>query len=419
MARGEGVRGADRRLILILCGTVYLATAGGQPSPSLYPAVSRDFDLSTAVVGQLSTASMFVSIATALIFAPLSDLVGRKRMILIGLALSAAAGFGSALAPSFTALLVIRLFAGAGWASITPAVYALAADRFTGQTRAVAIGWITSCLSLGGIFTNVVMTQVAAVSSWRGSVWLYTVIGTLGVFVLARLLPADPPAGRVDKGSFRALFTGGIFAPLKDIPTRALIGSNIGRSLHWWAMLTYISSLWVDVYGVSIAVVGGLNLLTSVGYLIGVNVSSRLIPRAGAQRVNVWANALAFPVLVAETALLAPLPVMVATAALYSACMGAGYATQQTLLLAVTPAHRRGATTGLNASAVQVGGVFASVLGGIIIGTLGYRWLGPLLGWCSLAAALWIRRDVPEDAASPLVGGRQSVVASEQPTSGR
>lgn len=414
MARGEAMRGADRRLILVLCLTVYLATAGGQPSPSLYPAVSREFDLPTAVVGQLSTASMLVSIVTALIFAPLSDIVGRKRMILIGLALSAAAGFGSALAPSFAALFAIRLCAGAGWASITPAVYALAADRFTGVTRAVAIGWITSCLSLGGIITNVVMTQVAEVSSWRGSVWLYTVVGTLGVFLLARLLPADPPAARADRGAFRALLTGGIFAPLRDVPTRALIGSNIGRSLHWWAMLTYISSLFVEVYGVSIGTVGLLNLLTSVGYLVGVTVSSRLIPRIGARRVNVWANALAFPVLVAETALLAPLPVITATAMLYSACMGAGYATQQTLLLAVTPADRRGATTGLNASAIQMGGVVASILGGVIVATLGYRWLGPLLGGFSLLAALWVRRDVPEESAEssqqPAAGASQSAV---------
>src|SRR5262249_26355630 len=221
-----------------------------------------------------------------------------KRLILCGLWLSLLTGAMSALAPNFTVLLLIRIVAGASWGGIMPPVYALAADRFSGTMRAVAIAWITSTLSLGGIVTNVLMTQVAAFTSWRGSVWLYVALAAIGAALLPRLLPADPPMVRLPRGALRATFGSGLLQPLKDRATGGLIWSNVARSLHWFAMVTYLSSFFAIVYHVGIAAIGYLTLVTSVGYLVGVNIASRLTPRFGPQRINVWSNALAFPLLI-------------------------------------------------------------------------------------------------------------------------
>lgn len=399
-------RRVDRRLIIVLCFVTFLATAGGQPAPSLYPAVANDFAISTALVGQLSTVSMLSGIVLTLILSPLSDVFGRKRLILFGLWLSLVTSIASAVAPTFTVLLLIRVVAGASWGGIMPSVYALAADKFNGRTRATAIGWITSCLSLGGIVTNVLMTQVAAYTSWRGSVWVFVMMATAGAIVLPRFLPADPPLAKPPRGALRTAFGSGLLLPLQHQATRALIGSNVARSIHWFAMVTYLSSLFAVVYGVSIAMIGYLMLMTSVGYLIGVNIASRLTPHFGPQRINAWSNIIAFPLIVLETGLLAPLPVMLVFAMCYHACMGAGYATAQTLLLSVTPAGR-GATTGLNTATVQAGGVVASIVGGLIIGGLGFRWLGPILGWSGLVASFWVWRAVAVNA------GRDSMIETE------
>jgi predicted MFS family arabinose efflux permease len=393
-----GQRRVDRRLILVLCLITFLANAGNQPAPSLYPAVARDFGISTALVGQLSTVSNLSGIVLTLILAPLSDAFGRKRLITIGILLTLVAGIAAALSPSFGILLLVRIIGGASWGGIMPSVYSLAAERFSGTMRTIAIGWVTSTLSLGGIITNVLFTQIAQFTSWRGSVLVYVVWAAIGILALPRFLPTDPPLARLPRGMLRSLFGSGLLLPFRHRATRALITSNVARTLHWSAMGTYIALLFSDVYGVSIAMIGYLSLGTSVGYLVGVNIASRLTPRFGPQRINVWANALGFPILVLATGLLAPLPVMLAFTMCYHACMGAGYTTQQTLLLAVTPAGK-GATGGVNSATVQAGGVFASIIGGVIIGTLGYRWLGPLLGWSGLLAAFLVWRAVGVNAA--------------------
>ncbi len=219
---------------------------------------------------------------------------------------------------------------------------------------------------------------------------------TIGVLVLPRFLPPDTALVRLPRGMLRSLFGTGLFLPFRHRATRALIFSNVARTLHWSAMNTYVGLLFFDVYGVSIAAIGYLSLGTSVGYLVGVNIASRLNRRFGPQQINIWSNALGFPILALTTGLLAPLPITLALLMCYHACMGAGYTTQQTLLLTVTPAGK-GATGGVNSATVQIGGVFAAIVGGVIIGGLGYRWLGPILGWGGLLAAYIVWRAVPAE----------------------
>lgn len=404
-------RQANGRLILVLCLVTFLAIAGGQPAPSLYPAVAQDFHLSASIVGQLSTVTNLSGIVLTLLLAPLSDVFGRKRLILCGLWLSLSTAVFAAMAPNFTVLLLVRMVAGASWGGIMPSVYALAADRFSGATRLLAIGWITSTVSLGQIVTNVLMTQVAAFTSWRGSVWVFVAMATVGAIVLPRLLPADLPAAKMSRGILRATFGSGLLAPFKDRPTAALIWSNVARSLHWFAMVAYLSSFFAEIYGVSIGTIGLLTLLTSVGYLLGVTVAARLTRRFGSQRLNVWSNALALPVLILETAFYLPLPLMIVFAVIYHACMGAGFTTQQTLLLAVTKSGR-GTTTGMNTATVQAGGVVASIAGGVIIGVLSYRWLGLILGWSALLAAWLVWRSVAVNAGSATEIEQETPVAA-------
>ncbi|MCA1667648.1 MAG: MFS transporter, partial [Thermomicrobia bacterium] len=184
--RATGQRRAERRLILVLCLITFLANAGNQPAPSLYPAVARDFGISTALVGQLSTVSNLSGIILTLILAPLSDAFGRKRLITIGILLTLVAGIAAVFSPSFGVLLLVRIIGGASWGGIMPSVYSLAAERFSGTMRTIAIGWITSTLSLGGIITNVLFTQIAQFTSWRGSVLVYAIWATMGVLVLPR-----------------------------------------------------------------------------------------------------------------------------------------------------------------------------------------------------------------------------------------
>ena len=125
-------------------------------------------------------------------------------------------------------------------------------------------------------------------------------------------------------------------------------------------MKTYIALLFSDVYGVDIAVIGYLSLgdLGRLSRRRQYREPSDAAVRPAADRRLGERARLPDPGL-GDRACSRRCRSCSLFAMGYHACMGARYTTQQTLLLAVTPAGK-GATGGLNRATVQAGGVFAS-----------------------------------------------------------
>ncbi|MFI2178037.1 MFS transporter [Streptomyces buecherae] len=100
------------------------------------------------------------------------DLWGRRRMLLLGLALFGAASAACALAPGLPALVAARVVQGAGGACLMPAGLALLTGAYPPALRGRATGW---ALGLGGVatacgpFVGGALTQAL---SWRAVCWL-------------------------------------------------------------------------------------------------------------------------------------------------------------------------------------------------------------------------------------------------------
>ena len=71
-----------------------------------------------------------------LLIGPLSDRFGRRAALLAGIGLYIAAAVAATLAPSFGALLALRLIQGLGAASTRVVATAVVRDRFSGQAMA-------------------------------------------------------------------------------------------------------------------------------------------------------------------------------------------------------------------------------------------------------------------------------------------
>ena len=73
--------------------------------PSI-PAIAADFHLSAWQVQQIITSYMLPYAVFTLVHGPLSDALGRRNLVVLGMLLYTAASAGCAFAPSFGALLV-------------------------------------------------------------------------------------------------------------------------------------------------------------------------------------------------------------------------------------------------------------------------------------------------------------------------
>jgi EmrB/QacA subfamily drug resistance transporter len=130
----------------------------------------------------------------------LADLVGRRRMFLIGLALFGLASFGNTLADSTAALVATRACQGLGSALTAPAAFSLVALLFSDddEQRTKVFALWNAIAGLGAAAGVVLSGIITDLSDWR---WIFyiNVPVALGAFVaISRLLEPQPGVRRRD-----------------------------------------------------------------------------------------------------------------------------------------------------------------------------------------------------------------------------
>ena len=164
------------------------------------PTIGRSLHASGAEL-QLVIAGYLVSYAMLLITgARLGDLLGRRRVFLLGLGLFTLASLACGLAPNIGVLIAARFVQGAGAAAMVPQIMSVIQVRFSGAARARALSAYTAVLSSGFVVGQVVggalVTANLFGSGWR-PVFLVNVPIGLAVLALApRLVPRDAPSGQ-------------------------------------------------------------------------------------------------------------------------------------------------------------------------------------------------------------------------------
>jgi len=119
-----------------------------------------------------------------------SDRFGRKRVILLGLALFAVGSAVAAWAPSLDALIVGRALQGAG--AISAAITAFLADVTRDEVRTKAMALVGVSIALMFALSLVAAPVLAAHIGLHGLFWLTTGLALTGMAVVAWVVPPEP-----------------------------------------------------------------------------------------------------------------------------------------------------------------------------------------------------------------------------------
>ena len=154
-------------LVALLSAALFLVRAVAMIMGPLLVALAAAFETSLAATGQLAAAIGISWGITAPLVGPVSDVYGRRRVGLTGLALMAAGTLGSALMWNYWGLLTCRLVTGVGAAMIPPNSMATIADHFPPARRGTPIS-ILLCASFFGVAVGTPLIAVLAeVGGWR------------------------------------------------------------------------------------------------------------------------------------------------------------------------------------------------------------------------------------------------------------
>jgi predicted MFS family arabinose efflux permease len=208
----------------------------------LIPMIEASFAVSVAVAAQLVTAFTLAYGLGSPIFVALTPAHRQRAGLLLALGLFVIANAASALAESFTALMVWRAIAGIGagvyLAMGIGASAAVSIPERRGKAIAIIMGGMASGVVLGVPLSLLIAEQLG----WQAALWLVTLLGMVAFFGLLLKLPSLPAATATTLGQKLAIIGDGHVLVILLVSLLAAIASL--------GMYTFIAPLLADpAYG--------------------------------------------------------------------------------------------------------------------------------------------------------------------------
>jgi DHA1 family bicyclomycin/chloramphenicol resistance-like MFS transporter len=244
------------------------------------PALTRSLGATLAAAQQTMAALLLAFGCGQLLWGPVADRVGRRPVLLWGLALYAGAGLGAALAGSIGALVAWRALQGLGMAAAVVCSRALLRDLYEPQQGAQVMAWAMSGLGLLAIASPALGGLITAAAGWRAALAPVAAIGVLTLAVVAWRLPETAPRLRPDATRPRVLL-----AAWRRIAThRVFVAWALLTSATYGGLFTMLAGsafVYIDVLGLSPAAFGAVLGSGSLAYIAGTFVCRRWVRAYG------------------------------------------------------------------------------------------------------------------------------------------
>lgn len=172
---------------------VFLAALESTVVATVMPGVIRDLG------GQHLYALPFaVYLLTSTVSSPLwgraSDLLGRKRLYLVGVALFLLGSAACGAATSMGWLIAARALQGLGAGAVQPLTFTIIGELYSMQTRGKVQGFISGAWGVSGLAGPLVGGIIADSAGWRLAFYLCIPFGVLAFALVGRFLREARPA---------------------------------------------------------------------------------------------------------------------------------------------------------------------------------------------------------------------------------
>jgi MFS transporter, DHA1 family, inner membrane transport protein len=333
----------------------------------LLPQVAADFGVSEPVAGYLiSGYALSVAVGGIALTAAITRF-DRKKVLLALMVLFIAGNLISALAPTYSVLMVGRIVAALCHGAFFGVGSVVAADMVAPNKRAGAIALMFTGLTVANVLGVPLGTLLGQQLGWRSTFWAITVIGIVALVGIRLLVPPTPaPAEtslRTELGAFRRPQVW-ISAAVTVLGFGGMFGG-----------FTYIAFTLTEVSGFATTSVPWLLVLFGAGMFVGNFVGGKLADWA--LNTSLMVILALLTVVLVVFALTAQSKVMTIVSLLL---MGAvGFASVAGLQLRIMGYAQDAPTmaSGANIAAFNIGNALGAWLGGLAIGA-GFGFVSPL-----------------------------------------
>ena len=256
--------------------------------PSM-PDWGRAFGASTAAV-QLSFSGFVLTYGVLqLLYGPLSDRLGRRPVLMAGLAVAAAGSVAAALATSLPALVAARALQGAGAAAGMVVGRALVQDLFQGAERTRVMGLVGMAMGLCPPGATLLGGQLHERLGWAASFWCVAALALALAVVSWRLLPADrgQPASQPASQPWASTLASAYARLLRERAYLRLVSILGLTTATFYAFLGGAPQV-LAAMGVGPAQMGWVIMAVPLSYIVGNGLATRWARSLGDRQLMRW-----------------------------------------------------------------------------------------------------------------------------------
>ena len=133
--------------------------------------VSADLELTPDKLGWIFSFALAGMMAGAMFLAPVSDIIGRRKLIIMSVALIGVSIIFTATASTLIEFILLRFISGLGAGAMLASQAALAAEYSPDKYKAFSVAAVTSGYPMGAMMTSVIAAFILPDHGWRGMFW--------------------------------------------------------------------------------------------------------------------------------------------------------------------------------------------------------------------------------------------------------
>jgi DHA1 family bicyclomycin/chloramphenicol resistance-like MFS transporter len=351
----------DRAPFALIVAITACGTLGMHLIIPALPDTARGLGVSAGAI-QLTITLYLIGLAIGqLLYGPISDRLGRRPVLLGGLALFTLAGIATAVAPSAWALVIARILQSIGACAGLVLGRAIVRDSAAPDRAAAQLAMLTMVMSMAPAIAPVLGGYATAWFGWRAAFALLAIVGAVTLVLAVLLLPET---NRVQSGTRASMLIGSI----RLFRSRAFCGYVLGGAFtttSFYAFMAASPFILIDLLHQPTERVGLYYLLLMAGVAARSFLANRVAGRIRAQVALRLANSFAIAgaalFMLADLAGVLSVTTVIAPVVLFM--VGAGMASPFALAGAVSVnSHAIGAASGLYGFTQMAYGAFCTLI---------------------------------------------------------
>lgn len=249
---------------------------------SSIPTIAKEIQTEVNFV-QLTVSVYLLTFACfQLLFGPISDALGRRRVIFFGLSLYAIGSMVCAFSSSFELLISGRVIQAFGGAAVAVCVPALVSDSFTKEQFSKAMSYVFLVMAIAPLIAPPLGGVILVLLSWHYIFLFLALIACIAMLLFARHIPETLPTEKRIPLSLPIALENYLML----LGNRGVMGHILAGACHFGGLMCLVTGsafVYIEFYGIDEVYFGFLFGVCVIGMMIMSTINSQLVERLGSK----------------------------------------------------------------------------------------------------------------------------------------